>query len=312
MNSPSRDPALIKRILWERLGEHKYYREIREEKNRCIRLNYAGEFHMDVMPCIPDPMRRGWAVLVPDRKLAALKESNPWDFAEWFDNGAQLMPVFTRDFELFLANEKAASMEPLPEFDSFHKEPLRRFVQILKAHRDRYFEADPSAGPISIVVTTLAAQSYEFAVRQGTFDSVIDLFQQVVAGLDEHVLCIPKGASRADYIVPNPTNEAENFAERWCEDNALYENFLRWQNNCLLFISELSDSFDEGIDKVGLSLSNSVGDDLAKQAVKSFAKQRRQATKQGNSFVHSSGIITSGPLIIASKKMPDHTNFGKH
>ena len=309
---PSMDPKVIKQLAWDRLGEHGYYRKIREEKNRCIRLNYAGEFHMDIMPCIPDASRAGWAVLVPDKKLAGLKESNPRDFGVWFDEKALIIPVFTRDFEVYTDNVKAAAVDPLPEDDPFHKEPLRRFVQLLKVHRDRYFGDDHELAPISIIITTLIARSYAEVAGLGPHDSILDLLESVVANLDDHVVCVPHPGGGVDYLVTNPTNDQENFAERWCDDPSLYEHFLRWQTACREFIRGLRDQYGDGgsMEKFGSYIGNSVDEDLAKRAIGAFARKRHETTERGDSYMHSTGIITSGSVLAGSQKMPRHTNFG--
>ena len=48
------DPAHVYELIWQRLHENERYRPILERKNRCLRLNYAGDFHMDILPAIPD------------------------------------------------------------------------------------------------------------------------------------------------------------------------------------------------------------------------------------------------------------------
>ena len=42
------EPSRIMRLIGDRLREHKTYCAMLEAKNRCWRLNYAGEFHMDI------------------------------------------------------------------------------------------------------------------------------------------------------------------------------------------------------------------------------------------------------------------------
>jgi hypothetical protein len=55
-----------------------------ERLKRCLRLNYAGAFHLDILPACPNDRLGGGAILVPDRKLECWKDSNPKGFAEWF------------------------------------------------------------------------------------------------------------------------------------------------------------------------------------------------------------------------------------
>ena len=46
--------ARAKQMVGERLRQNGTYAEILEEKNRCWRLNYAGQLHMDILPAKPD------------------------------------------------------------------------------------------------------------------------------------------------------------------------------------------------------------------------------------------------------------------
>src|SRR5271169_5837168 len=47
-------PLQLLKLLESRLREHEVYRSIFEMKSRCVRLNYANEFHMDILPAYPD------------------------------------------------------------------------------------------------------------------------------------------------------------------------------------------------------------------------------------------------------------------
>ena len=55
-----------------------------ELKNRCVRVSYATEFHLDILPACPDRYAGGTCVVVPDRKVQHWKASNPKGFAQWF------------------------------------------------------------------------------------------------------------------------------------------------------------------------------------------------------------------------------------
>jgi hypothetical protein len=51
-----------------------------------------------------------------------------------------------------------ASIETVPPYE--WKTPLQRSVQLLKRHRDVMFRDNPSVGPISMIITNLAAHAY--------------------------------------------------------------------------------------------------------------------------------------------------------
>lgn len=69
------DPVDFLNRLQKRLAENPHYRELIEpNKRRCVRLNYADDFHMDILPAIPDPDKpNSNCLLVPDREDKGLE-----------------------------------------------------------------------------------------------------------------------------------------------------------------------------------------------------------------------------------------------
>ncbi|MHB8074041.1 nucleotidyltransferase domain-containing protein [Desulfosporosinus fructosivorans] len=49
----SKNPLELLDAMEERLRQHKTYSPMIQRKNRCIRLDYANEFHMDLLPACP-------------------------------------------------------------------------------------------------------------------------------------------------------------------------------------------------------------------------------------------------------------------
>src|SRR5262249_17857688 len=122
-------------VVASRLREHAAYRDILQLKNRCIRVDYAGNFHLDIIPACPEG---GTAIRVPDRKLAAWIPSNPLGYADWFFDRCQYRGPLTRAID--------AGMRPLPpNVPSERKYPLQRAVQLIKRHRDTFFGGNPDA-----------------------------------------------------------------------------------------------------------------------------------------------------------------------
>ena len=92
LSKGSRDQsqAWVKKMIGARLLEHATYRKMLEDINRGWRLNYAGEFHMDITPAVPNLLCPNGGVLIPDKKLSRWKESNPSGYARWFKEKATL------------------------------------------------------------------------------------------------------------------------------------------------------------------------------------------------------------------------------
>lgn len=101
------DPIALLDMIEEILRGNGVYKDKIERKNRCIRVIYADEFYMDILPACPNPspgLYGATCVLVPDCNAQAWKHSNPKGFARWYESRAQ---------EAVFTFRKA--IEPLPE-----------------------------------------------------------------------------------------------------------------------------------------------------------------------------------------------------
>src|SRR6266478_1734468 len=147
-------PNAVYDAVCERLASNAQYRPILEKKNRCIRLNYAGNFHLDIIPACPGTLHGEPFIRVPDREMAAWKTSNPVGLAD----------IFFERCELRIGpgiEALSKSVRPLPSpVPSQYKYPLQRNVQMMKRHRDRFFDGENDAARSS-VLTTLAQSFYQ-------------------------------------------------------------------------------------------------------------------------------------------------------
>ena len=144
-----RNPIAVLNTAEQRLREHDTYKHMLERKNRCIRVNYANEFHLDVLPGCPHPGDGTDRILVPDRKAQAWTASNPKGYADWFEARCALGEAVIKAIQPLPAQEPADM-----------KATLKRIVQLLKRWRDLRYRHDPANAPISIVLTTLAGTYY--------------------------------------------------------------------------------------------------------------------------------------------------------
>jgi len=306
---PHRDPKVVKKIVWDRFHNSDRYRDLAVERNRCVQIQYAGDFHMDVMPCIPG--QPGWtqvgSVWVPDKKLDDWKPSNPKGFAQVIELAAAKIPK-QRIAILNAREAKAAHVEPLPAEQSFSKPALIRIIQILKRHRDEYFRKNHDMAPISVIITTLAAHSYSRAVDQHVFESAYDLLLEVVATLPDF---IQVNQQTAQYRVANPSHPDENFAEKWNDDPNLAKWFFTWHRRVVAEIKALAEQEAEGLDKVGKVLENSFGATAANQAIRALSSSVRDTTAEGKTAVTSAGfVVSAGAGIHTASATPKHTNYG--
>lgn len=309
--SPFKDPALLKKLLLDRLRAHGTYREMIKEKARCVRVGYADFFHHDIMPCVPDQKAGGTCVLVPDKNLLTWKESDPEGYARRFDEAAAKMPRSSAVNAFNASLQNKANVDPLPDHDGLTKEPLRRCVQLIKRHRDEYFIANPEVAPISVILTTLAMHAYESAVAADFYDTPLDLIIAIIAGMPAHVSRQPLSEGRLFYSVPNPTNIRENFAEKWNTSPRLPEAFYEWHRAALATLRRLATVGGEGIDQAAHLLGESLGQEASKKALRAFSTNVQRAVTERRAAVLPSGIVTlRKTLDPGTISIKQHTNFG--
>jgi hypothetical protein len=257
-----RPPSELKRIVGGRLRENARYAGILEEKKRCWRLNYAREYHLDISPTIINIECDNGGELVPDKKLREFKPTNPKGYKALFERRAALIPILRA--QKAIAAEDRAGVEPFPAH-GVAKGILRRTVQLLKRHRDVHFlEVVEDIAPISIIITTLAAQSYEYCVKNFVFDSELDVLIATIR-LMPHFIDRPFVNGRRIYVVANETTFGENFAERWNTEPARAAAFYEWHAKALADFEALPDL--QGIDVIAKSLEGSLGGSVVRKVI---------------------------------------------
>lgn len=215
------DPLAVLDQLERRLREHETYKGMVERKNRCIRLTYANDFHMDIMVGCQETYHEPQRLIVPDCQTKDWTPSNPIGYGDWFTAKAELKAerrevlvkaYQARNVEIRLSENLPA--EPAYEF----KLPLERAVQIIKRRRDVYFYNQADRATASIILTTLAAEAYggELSVYE-TMDRIISYIESKPRDFFGRI---------EPFKVPNPANPAENFSEKWFTDRSLFDAFI--------------------------------------------------------------------------------------
>lgn len=295
------NPAVVKQLVGDRLKENDRYRKILVEKNRCWQLQYEGEFHLDVTPAIRNPQCGNGGLLVPDKTLRVWKPTHPIAYAERFEARARLQPRY----RIAKFAEARADIEGLPE-RQHHKGPLKRGVQLCKRHRDINFASKDSAlAPISIIITTLLAWSFEECVRSREYDHDLDLLMESVRGMPNFIQIMQVGG-RTVYVIPNETTAGENFAEKWNEDPRRAEAFFQWHDNVVKTLEEFVRA--EGEDEVSVHLSEAFGSSVV-GSVFSDVNQAINAARVGRTL----GVLGAAGLSTSPSAAPilGNTFFGR-
>lgn len=219
---------------------------LKPEGRRCWTLIYAEDdgvgFHLDALPCVPKPLTSDsvphcyacQAIDVTDKHgngSYTFGKSNPNGFADWFKDRQR--PAFNRVAAArkteIVQNYRTiyARVDDVP--DALVRTPLQRLVQVLKRHRDARFSGHPQEDdkPISIIVTTLSALAYQ---------QEADVFSSLANFLDRVERFQDTGIIRADgetWVIPNPVNPKENFADRWNDPDSKKSEAFFWWLACL-------------------------------------------------------------------------------
>lgn len=278
------NPVELLNAVESRLRESDTYRPMVTRMNRCIRVTYANDFYLDILPAIPDPSMGGTCLLIPDREARAWKPSNPRGYADWFTSRAVIRKLA----------EMRNNVEPLPDHETAdEKEALKLAVQLIKRNRDIVFKSDTAGpAPISIVLTTLAAHSY--SGQSSVSESLTAIFSGIVSQL-------PAGSRLR---VPNPQNPKEDFSEKWDQIATGYPTFVAWIKSFQRQWAEVHNK--TGLHGVGAVLEQLFGETVAQSAIRKQAVRLQNSRLTGALGVGTLGLIA--PRASAASTRPIRTN----
>lgn len=292
-------PVQVYDMLLERIRSNGRYAEIIEVKPRCIRLGYAGQFHLDIIPAVPDPHcpPGETCILVPDREKRIWQPTNPIGYGKWLEIQAAKRKLVEK-YARFSTN---ANVEPLREpVPAYMKPPLKLAIQLFKRWRDVTFRGREHLAPSSIVLTTFSGMLYDGE------NHPTDALARILDGI-----CL--WASRVDQIeLRNPTNDREVITDRWRQNPAMYD----------AFVEAVTDFRDAWHKLISHGYYPQLVDELKEmfeelpvvRAVKKFAEKRRSTSGNGLVTEKATGIlgISSAPLVPAGfLKNKPHTFHGE-
>lgn len=300
--SPEWTPKTLKDKVGARLkSSPRYSKMLDDEGKRCWTLLYRQDsdnmkerYHMDILPsvankdyeeqmrrvlmeafdlkkldsisiCITDKEREGYTT---QTDIKDWLKSNPDGYAIWFANRCKLR-VSTRQ----LLTE---DIIPIGKYNP-NKTPLQRIVQILKRHRDIRFNHNDKK-PISIIITTLAAQAY-----QGE-SNILEGLVTVVNHMRDYITRDENGNDK----VANPLNPDENYAEKWIKDSERRDNFYKWleavQNDLKAILSSKGTAIWKTMDKP-------FGQLIVESANKRYTERMKANIKSGGAKIASTGLL---------------------
>ena len=308
MQKNSISQAYLKNLVGEEIKSYAYKHSMNspvEEGRRCWTLHYADgvQFHMDILPAVPDSEKfkqllesRGhspsnWsdlAIAITDKTHSNYRRvhsdwpcSNPKGYAGWFRSCMQIQFNAVRKF---FAESIQRRVEDVPEYKV--KTPLQRAIQILKRHRDIWFDEHQSAynekaKPHSIIITTLAAQVY---------DNEADL-QRTLLKIVGEMSCHIKYDSNGAALIPNPVNPLENFAGKWPEHPIRKTCFTDWLKQAQLDLTQALEL--SNIQSVEKSLKSCLGERVINEGLRNLSKAGSYSASTLATTVTSRKLYTS-------------------
>jgi len=283
---PQNPMALLDRLV-AFFKANDLYKDMVQRMNRCARLIYADDFYMDILPACSDHAAGQTCIQVPDRDSKGWKASDPKKYAEWFELRSQ--------YRMYKVAAARDAVQPLPALEGTEeKEVLQLVVQLLKRWRDLFY-SDNSYPPISVVLTTLAADLYRG--EESISVALLNCLEGVVQRLE---------AARARgqrLSVINPVHVDEDFSERWDNRDNAYREFDRgirqfakkWRQVC------------EGDGNPNAAFKELFGE-IVPTVIEKQARRTQSLREKEQLGVKSTGVITSASAAVS--RMRPNTNHG--
>lgn len=218
-------PAILYNNLVRVFNSSSRYKDKFEKKNRCVRINYKDDFHMDILPGFSDKSTDETAIRVPDRELQGWTVSNPKGYTDWFLKRASHI-VSMEEFSL------TKSSLDTKEFEKCNDKPLKDAVMVLKMFRNEYFRNNDDNITPSIILTTLAGLSYRGS-------------ETILGTLKQFVKYVREQSNYGVIKLENPSLKSENLSERWEANLDIYNSFLAFLNSLEDKIADLEETTND-------------------------------------------------------------------
>lgn len=256
-----------------------------ELKKRCVCVNFSRQFHLDILPAIPDPLCAGDNLLIPDREIKAWTSSNPRGYRKWFLKQCE---------RRVLTSSKNESLPRRPSV--YTQSPLQNTVQLFKRWRDIAFKGmNENWQPRSIVLTTLLANAYQGEnTILTTFSSALNDIKQKI---DSHT---------SPLAVLNPLDSNECFSEKWYEDQ---EGYFHFRSQLAALVQDFTSlqNATSLTDKKEI-LSRLFGESIVNKALTTVAKGIASPETARNLRVTNTGELTTA--MANTLAVPKHTFYG--
>lgn len=170
------DPKDILYRIKDRIKNHKGFEDRVKVKDRCVRVEYANDFHIDVVPAFS----YGDCIKIPSKKEGEWTKTNPAGFKKWCDD-------INKDSDAYFS----------------------KTVKILKHWRDENVGKDTA--PKSILLTTLVGNAH--VKEPSIVETLVKTLEVIIQNLNELVDGLVED-DEVPYV-ENPSLLDENLARNW-------------------------------------------------------------------------------------------------
>jgi uncharacterized LabA/DUF88 family protein len=164
---------------------------------------------------------------------------------------------------------------------------------------DNLPEARKDNAPISIIITTLAAQAYNNEAN------IYEALSNIIENMSKFIK-----RSGDTFIIANPVMPEENFADKWNENPEKAREFFRWLESTKTAILTAPINA-QGLHKVSEALEVCFGRKIVRRSLVDYGHDTRIARENKTLYVDGlTGGLKNTPSQ-TTKKVGGHTFFGK-
>jgi hypothetical protein len=279
-----------------RIGQNRDYAARMERGNRCIKLKYAHDFHLDIVPACSNASAGDGQVKIPDREKKNWKDTNSSAYVQWFNDIADM------DYRT-LVYGRADHAEPLKPQESLEeKSPLKCAIQIIKRHRDIAFEDKSDLAPASIVLSTLGAEAYKEINGMVLRSSVFEVVALILHSISRRIA----SCHGAILEVWNPVNLVpEDLGERWKNNPSAYFEFTQWIADFSIRWNELRMTRGP---QLAVLLKAMFDENLTTEALREDTLEYGESRELGKLWIKPAGTLTTSSTPV---RLPPNTFYGK-
>ncbi|MDE3838760.1 nucleotidyltransferase [Bacillus methanolicus] len=230
------EPKDILKKISVRIKSHKEFEDRVKVKDRCVRIDYAGDFHVDIVPALPFEN----VIKIPSKKENEWCQTNPVGFTNWCN----------------AINSKT---------DGY----FAKIVKIMKHWRDDNVGKDTA--PKSILMTTLIGNSFvkKSSIAETLVETLISLVDQLECLLEEDEIYVENPSLEDENLARNwDHTKAGRFLKKVknlkddcqdaLDDKDKESSIEKWQNifgksyfpSSLGEVKDMADNISRGLVKV--------------------------------------------------------------